>query len=640
MSTQATTSNHNNSFAEALVNGIIANVICANSSKTTYKDIVSSLIKVLILYSIQDIKDCMKSFFTKIQQILPFLLIRYNRLRNLKQSQEISTPKAYEYTIDIKGNFIECLCKFLQNAKGCSYEKHFVNLCIEDMKNVSRIYELTNIRLNPQVRILESLTLSSNGKTFNLYNRPKIPKKIQCPYDLIPPVVREEIKDCKCTDSGGAFDASGYFEFHLYRKFKSYYNFKNDQESFEQLMVLLSIYTATNISTVPSYLSVSNFITNSRFCLDPNSKNFYDIHCNSCYAYPRSTANQKISYFQKMGVFSSITFSVDSSIEEPEDILQNTVDEILTMKSIDFEKVKVYNCKLNKKIVKNQNINPEYVEWENRIKENKDFAQVLAPQKFLITEELEKNIEIIQINEQCKSLDRLYLKKSDKDKLLINMDQFKNNKELLEELGFQHKLNILLYGKCGTGKSTTIIAVASYLEKDVYYVDLRQIETNEELQMLIEHVNKNVSGGGMIVMEDIDAMTNVVLKRSEEVQEFTINEVFNQRESGLSLEYLLNILQGTLTIDDSVFIVTTNHFQKLDSAFYRDGRFDIVLELGCCDHFQISEIYKGMMNREIDAEVLKRIPEYKYTPAQIIYHLKLYLFNNDKSDLEIFEKFV
>ena len=176
--------------------------------------------------------------------------------------------------------------------------------------------------------------------------------------------------------------------------------------------------------------------------------------------------------------------------------------------------------------------------------------------------------------------------------------------------------------------------------KDVYYVDLRQIASNEELQMLIEHINKNIANGGIIVMEDIDAMTNVVLKRSEEVKEFSVNELLNQQESGLSLEYLLNILQGTLTLEDSIFMVTTNHFQKLDSAFYRAGRFDIVMELGACDHYQISQIFKSMIGREIDPQILKTIPEYTFTPADIIHHLKMYLFNNTKSDNEILSPFI
>ena len=86
----------------------------------------------------------------------------------------------------------------------------------------------------------------------------------------------------------------------------------------------------------------------------------------------------------------------------------------------------------------------------------------------------------------------MYFREADKKKLMTCLYQFKEKKELLHSLGFQNKLNILLYGEPGTGKSTTIEAVATYFQRDIYYVDLKEAQSNKDFQMIFDHVNKSV----------------------------------------------------------------------------------------------------------------------------------------------------
>jgi ATP-dependent 26S proteasome regulatory subunit len=107
----------------------------------------------------------------------------------------------------------------------------------------------------------------------------------------------------------------------------------------------------------------------------------------------------------------------------------------------------------------------------------------------------------------------------------------------------------------------------------------------------------------------------------------------------LSLEYFLNILQGTLTRDNSVFIATTNHLEILDPAFYRPGRFDIKIEMKPADHYQIEQIYQTFFDRPINQENLKQISEFKWTPAQFIFKFAEYISNPNASDTEILGEF-
>lgn len=287
---------------------------------------------------------------------------------------------------------------------------------------------------------------------------------------------------------------------------------------------------------------------------------------------------------------------------------------------------------------------------QNKINFNIDMDMQKIPPKTIEKIAILKKIETKQLNEIEKHIDTLYLRQKDKDKLISSLFQFRNKKNILKSFGIQNKLNILLYGLPGTGKSSTIQAVATYLQRDIYYIDLKNAETNEDLQFIFEYVNNNVQNGGIIVLEDIDAMTNIVLQRKfvdnsnnslvNKSREISINDLVNSENNKLSLEYLLNILQGTLTIDISIFIVTTNHFDKLDPAFYRSGRFDVKIELKLCDHFQIMSIYKKMFNRDINKELLSKIKEDKYSPADVIYHLKDYIFCDNVSDEEILKQFI
>jgi SpoVK/Ycf46/Vps4 family AAA+-type ATPase len=224
--------------------------------------------------------------------------------------------------------------------------------------------------------------------------------------------------------------------------------------------------------------------------------------------------------------------------------------------------------------------------------------------------------------------------------LICVISQFRDKKEELKGCGFEHKLNIILHGLPGTGKSTAIQAIASYLRRDIYYVDLKDAKTNEDLNMIFEHVNKNFPGNSIICIEDIDAMCDVVKRRSTTIKEENCTSVISSGKSKVTLDYLLNILQGTLTIEDSIFIVTTNHFDLLDPAFVRDGRFDIKIEFKLCDHYQIDAIYSKLLRRSVPPAILSRIKEDKHSPAEILYHIKNYIFQSDKSDEEILGRFL
>lgn len=411
--------------------------------------------------------------------------------------------------------------------------------------------------------------------------------------------------------SGNLKEITGTYKSYTLQKLFSFSNEKSEVEDSKLILINLSIKTKNQGK-------INNLIKKLLKKIDENNKN--------------DDKQIKIYYLQIQ------TENKISTVLNPE--YENWV-ELKDLVNDDNDKLTSANTESNKDNINNDINNNKYNTTNDNHKNNKlNLFKYKIPPKTIDKIDVEKKIITKQLNETEKDIDTLYLRKKDKEKLVSSLYQFKEKKHILKSLGLQNKLNILLYGEPGTGKSSTIQSIATYLQRNIYYIDLKEAQTNQDLQMMFEYVNKNVQNGGIIVLEDIDAMTNVVLKRSNEITESTTSEIINNQNNKLSLEYLLNILQGTLTLDNSIFIVTTNHIQKLDPAFYRDGRFDVKIELKLCDHYQINSIYKKMLGRDLREEIIRKIKEDAYSPATIIYHIKNYIFTPDTSDDEIMEPFI
>jgi SpoVK/Ycf46/Vps4 family AAA+-type ATPase len=241
-----------------------------------------------------------------------------------------------------------------------------------------------------------------------------------------------------------------------------------------------------------------------------------------------------------------------------------------------------------------------------------------------------------------KDISTLYLPQNDLRKLLYVMDNFKNGKEMLKELGLPYKMGLLLHGEAGTGKSTTIRVAACFLGKNIYYINLRDVRTNRELKDLFDYVNKECAGGGIMVFEDIDVMTSVVHPRkiNDNTTDMGMHDLLNSAEGDLTLSYLLNLLDGTLCTDDTLFIMTTSQIKNLDPDLIRKGRIDIEIKLERCDHFQIQSIYQRILKKELPPKVMRQIKEYAHKPVDVIYEVLQYVYNPDEDDIVIMNQFI
>lgn len=306
----------------------------------------------------------------------------------------------------------------------------------------------------------------------------------------------------------------------------------------------------------------------------------------------------------------------------------------ILLKYITYEKVKITNT------IKN----PNYKQREKIIKNKNgdDVVDILDNGEPEEIEDITYEYKVIEkkVGETYKPFNTLYLREDDQNQLEKVLENFKNNADAYKEIGMTRKLCMLLHGEPGTGKTTTIKAIASYLHMNIYYVDLKNVKTNDQLNTLINQITESSINGGVIVLEDIECMTNMVLK-DDYKDEFNYEHrnSHDDSEGDLTLSYFLGFLDGVLSTDNMVIIMSTNYKEKLDERIFRSMRVDYDIDFKLCDRYQINCIFNKILKRDLNEEILQQIPEDKYTPADIISHLfKLSLTKTD--DYELMKDFI
>lgn len=170
-----------------------------------------------------------------------------------------------------------------------------------------------------------------------------------------------------------------------------------------------------------------------------------------------------------------------------------------------------------------------------------------------------------------KPLSQVVLNKGLKDSILADITTWINSKEEYERRGIAHKRGHCYFGPPGTGKTTLARAIAIEYEMDVHTVNLNNIDGDDSMLTMFS----NISPNSILLFEDIDAYFD---KRN------TIN-----KESKITFSGLLNALDGAISLNNVLIIITTNHIEKLDPALLRPGRIDIIKEIGFATNAEIDE---------------------------------------------------
>lgn len=176
-----------------------------------------------------------------------------------------------------------------------------------------------------------------------------------------------------------------------------------------------------------------------------------------------------------------------------------------------------------------------------------------------------------------RQMSSLILDKDVEERLKTEIANFDSDdcKKWYREHSIPYRRGFLFHGPPGTGKSSTIAALAASTNSRIYRLNLNQPGLSDD--GLISAV-QNAENDSVIAIEDVDSFFT---KHREKQDAFAV-----------TFSGLLNALDG---IGDNgkglAFVLTTNHIERLDSALMRKGRIDVILKFDYCSRYQVRKMF-------------------------------------------------
>lgn len=164
-----------------------------------------------------------------------------------------------------------------------------------------------------------------------------------------------------------------------------------------------------------------------------------------------------------------------------------------------------------------------------------------------------------------KNINDIIMNLKKKSDILKIIDDFIKNKDLYEYHNIPYRIGALSYGPPGTGKSSLAYSIAKYINCPLIIVSPEYIYD----KVMENETIATASKYRIVLIEEIDTMMkeyNMSLSSSEKNQSGVL------RRDHI-LKFIDNLPDGT------ILMANTNHYEKLDSAVIRSGRFDIKIEM-------------------------------------------------------------
>lgn len=246
---------------------------------------------------------------------------------------------------------------------------------------------------------------------------------------------------------------------------------------------------------------------------------------------------------------------------------------------------------------------------------------------------------------------------------------FRDNKDWYDDKGVPYTLGILVSGNPGSGKTSMIKCIANELKRHIINIHLSDTMTKTQIENLFYSEQIHVTQNGktdiytipinkrIYVLEDIDCQCEIILDRGNETAEqilakknaelkqeieklkFALSEMSNGKKmvmtgnnmqkfeekkndssnQKITLSFLLNMFDGVLETPGRITFMTTNFIDKLDKAFTRPGRIDVIGKFGFTDHSQLIAIIEHRYDTKLTEEQIGIINNMHpcITPAEV-----------------------
>lgn len=373
--------------------------------------------------------------------------------------------------------------------------------------------------------------------------------------------------------------------------------------------------------TIIKYISETKdnkFVYNHNFFNKINIKHFFykveEDNKNSLIENSFYLVDQEIPFLfdTKNQIYAKVTISISSMNNEDNNGKNNS-------KSTQFN-IELFSYKCNIEIIKNI-VNKQMYYYKNALKKLREKNIYIYKLETTKSEDSKYDCWSENIFESSRSFKNMFFE--NKEKILEKIDFFINNKKWYYEKGIPYTMGIALYGEPGTGKTSFIKSLAKYTNRHIIILSFKTIKTVRDLELFFyenrysydNEKNSICFDKKIIVFEDIDCASDIVFSReSKKKSNSTIdlntktNELIeslitntdagndnsnNKIENSSKIPYKIKKDDDLITLDDvlnlfdglressgRIIVLTTNHYDKLDSALKRPGRIDLPIHLG------------------------------------------------------------
>ena len=226
-----------------------------------------------------------------------------------------------------------------------------------------------------------------------------------------------------------------------------------------------------------------------------------------------------------------------------------------------------------------------------------------------------------------------------------------------EKAGIPYKSVLLLHGDPGCGKSSLIKATIDYTGRHCVLVSWSKIRTCNDFASLFRPLKINqktyYSNELILVFEDFDANNSDIIKKRKNLIDKSKDEKIEKKETEesdsetstmedsiknkilnefkltnqkiddeITLEFILNVLDGIIELYDIIVFFTTNDIDIIDPALKRTGRVDRIIKMEKANRKNISEMLAYRYNlseneiKNYENEI-NLIPEYENSYSDI-----------------------
>lgn len=191
--------------------------------------------------------------------------------------------------------------------------------------------------------------------------------------------------------------------------------------------------------------------------------------------------------------------------------------------------------------------------------------------------------------------------------------------------GLPYRRSYLFYGPPGTGKTSTVRVLASKFSLSCCFLSIANRRFSNQA---LGDAFSNMPPNALLVLEDVDALFN----------EDRSNKVDNE----VTFSGLLNALDGLVSVEGMITVMTTNHIERLEKALIRGGRVDRRFKFSLPDDKQLMKLFRSFYPDSEDGTVemfVKKVrSRYEGDEASSVSTLQqLFIDMREKTDKECVE---